>query len=62
MPFLRKIVRIHALPATAALALATGAVLPVQAVEPNDDILGTWKLIKVLDSSEISALDDKGAA
>lgn len=29
---------------------------------PNDDILGTWKLTKVLDSSAISALDDRQAA
>jgi hypothetical protein len=34
----------------------------VQAVEPNDDILGAWKLTKVLDSSEIASLDDKEAA
>ena len=35
----------------------------VHAVEPDyADLLGTWRLTKVLDSSEISALDDKEAA
>lgn len=62
MPFLRKIFHIHGLAAVAALALASWSVSPVQAVEPNDDILGAWKLTKVLDSSEIASLDDKEAA
>jgi hypothetical protein len=48
--------------ASAALALASWAVLPVQAIELNDDILGTWTLTKVLDSSEISSIDDEEAA
>jgi hypothetical protein len=61
MPFLRKIC-IHRLVTAAAVALSSWLVSPVQAVEPNDDILGTWKLTKVLDSSEISSLDDKDAA
>jgi hypothetical protein len=61
MSFLMKTHRTHVLLASVALALATWSARLVQAVEPNDDILGTWKLIKVLDSSEISALDDKEA-
>lgn len=46
----------------AILALAAIAVsLPVHAQQPNDDILGRWKLTKYLDSSDITALDDKEA-
>lgn len=45
-----------------ALAFASYLPLPAQAVEPNDDILGTWTLTKVLDSSEISSIDDAAAA
>jgi hypothetical protein len=55
-------VSIGALPPIAALALASCLALPAHAVEPNDDILGTWTLTKVLDSSEISSLDDVEAA
>lgn len=47
--------------ATIAVA-AIAAPLPVYAVQPNGDILGQWRLTKVLDSSEISELDDKEAA
>lgn len=47
----------------AAVALAVIAVLlPVRAQQPNDDILGRWRITKVLDSSDIAALDDKEAA
>jgi hypothetical protein len=47
----------------AAIALAAVVVaLPAQAAQPNDDILGRWRITKVLDSSDISALDDKEAA
>lgn len=51
-------------PLSLAVACTIAALLslPVQAVEPNDDILGRWKLTKVLDSSQISSLDDKDAA
>lgn len=48
---------------TATIALvAIAASLPAHAQQPNDDILGRWRITKVLDSSEISALDDKEAA
>lgn len=47
---------------TAALALAAAIALPAYAAERNDDILGRWRITKVLDSSEISELDDKEAA
>lgn len=47
----------------AAITLVTiAASLPAHAHQPNDDILGRWRIIKVLDSSDISALDDKEAA
>lgn len=62
MSFLRITTRVRALPITTALAWAVLSSLPAQAVEPNDDILGSWKLTKVLDSSQISSLDSKEAA
>jgi len=62
MSFQRIATRLRALPITTVLALVALSMLPAQAVEPNDDILGRWKLTKVLDSSQISSLDDKGAA
>lgn len=34
---------------------------PVYAVEQDKSVIGNWKLTKVLDSSEISALDDDEA-
>lgn len=43
-------------------AIAAISLLPAHGAEPNDDLLGHWKLTKVLDSSHITALDDKGAA
>lgn len=55
-------ISIGALPPIAAFAFASCLALPAQAVEPNDDILGTWTLTKVLDSSEISSIDDAEAA
>jgi hypothetical protein len=46
-----------------ALAFATFMPQPAHAADPDyADLLGTWRLTKVLDSSEISSLDDKGAA
>lgn len=47
-----------ALPAVGLLLLAG----PVDAAPLNDDILGKWRLTKVLDSSEISSIDDRQAA
>lgn len=47
--------------ATRALAAATVA-LSAHAAQPNDDILGRWRITKVLDSSDIAALDGKEAA
>lgn len=49
----------------AALALALAAHLPqsAYAAQPKDaDILGTWTLTRVLDSAEITSMDDKQAA
>jgi hypothetical protein len=31
-------------------------------VPPNDDILGRWRITKILDASNVTALDDKEAA
>jgi hypothetical protein len=46
----------------AALALPL-CIASAQTAQPaNADILGTWKLTRVLDSSEITAMDDKEAA
>ena len=53
---------LRALSVATAFTIAASPLLPVQASEQNDDIIGRWKLTKVLDSSQISALDDKEAA
>jgi len=54
---------LRAVPAVAALAIAICLPQPVHAAAPDyADLLGSWRLTKVLDSSEISALDDKEAA
>jgi hypothetical protein len=42
--------------------LAALVSLPAHAAQADDDILGRWRITKVLDSSDISALDDKEAA
>jgi len=62
MSFLRVTTRLRVRSTATALAWAVLSSLPAQAVAPNDDILGSWKLTKVLDSSQISSLDDKEAA
>lgn len=62
MSYLRLVNRPRALSVTAAVTLAAITFVTAQAVEPNGDILGRWRLIKVLDSSEIASLDDKQAA
>jgi hypothetical protein len=49
----------------AILALAAALTSPAHAVQPassNEDILGKWRITKVLDASNITALDDKEAA
>jgi hypothetical protein len=49
--------------AVAALAFATLFPQSVHAADPDyAELLGTWRLTKVLDSSDISALDDNEAA
>lgn len=50
--------------AGATFALAAIGLHPGQAAEPPDyaELAGTWKLTKVLDSSEIASIDDKEAA
>jgi hypothetical protein len=62
MSFLRITIRLQS---AATLALASALSLPAHAaqpVPPNDDILGKWRITKVLDASNITALDDKEAA
>jgi hypothetical protein len=58
--------RITTRPLTSAtLALAAALSLPAHAgqpVQPNDDILGKWRVTKVLDASNVTSLDDKEAA
>lgn len=62
MSFLRKATRLRMLSIATVLASAVLSSLRAQAVEPDNDILGSWTLTKVLDSSQISSLDDKEAA
>lgn len=62
MYFLRMSTQLRALAAATAITLAALSPLPLQAIEPNDDILGCWTLAKVLDSSAISSIDDRQAA
>lgn len=62
MSFLRIHTRLTPLLSAMALALG-GFLMSAHAVEPNNaDILGTWKLIKVLDSADITSMNDKEAA
>lgn len=43
--------------------IAASAELPARALEPdNGGLLGTWRITKLLDSSEISSIDDAEAA
>jgi hypothetical protein len=63
MPFLRISTPLSALCAAAALGLVVFPSSRAYAIETNNaDILGIWKLTKVLDSAEITSLDDKEAA
>lgn len=62
MSCLHMTARLHAWPVAAILAVVVSHALPVMAIEPNDAMLGTWKITKVLDSSEISSIDDRQAA
>lgn len=48
--------------AIAALIIAVAAIPATAAAQSNDDVLGRWRIIKVLDSSDIAALTDDGAA
>jgi hypothetical protein len=62
MAYLRASARLCALPAMAALVLATWPTLPLYAADQyNQSVIGMWKLTKVLDSSEISSIDDDDA-
>lgn len=55
--FLRKFLRL------ASFCIVACAILPARTFESNNaDLLGTWKLTKLLDSSEISSIDDAEAA
>lgn len=47
----------------AALAFACWPTLPLHAAEqPGTSVIGSWKLTGVLDSSDISSMDDQAAA
>jgi hypothetical protein len=59
MSFLRTSGRL--LTVTAMLALATPSA-PAKQPERDADILGNWKLIKVLDSADVASLTDQQAA
>jgi hypothetical protein len=55
--------RLRALSRATALIIITCTPLMTLAAEPGiDDLVGTWTLTKVLDSSEISSIDDAEAA
>lgn len=63
MSFLRIITRLRAFSAVVMLAVVTCATQPAYSSESdNADLLGTWKLTRVLDSSEISSIGDREAA
>ena len=62
MFFLRLTTRLRALPCTTALIIITCAPLAVSAEPASDDLVGTWTLTKVLDSSEIASMHDAEAA
>lgn len=47
------------------LVLAATALSPAIAarpIQPNDDILGQWRITRMLDASNVTALDDRQAA
>lgn len=49
----------------ATLVLTATALVPAIAarpIQPNDDILGEWRITKMLDASNVTALDDRQAA
>lgn len=48
--------------AISALFLAVAAMPATCAAQSNDDVLGRWRITKVLESSEVGALTDDGAA
>jgi hypothetical protein len=63
MSFQRVTARLRALPQAAALIIVTCAPLMAMAAERvNDDLVGIWTLAKVLDSSEITSIDEAEAA
>lgn len=64
MSFLRVTTRLRALPRTVTLMVFACAapLTSLAADQDNTDLIGTWTLTKVLDSSEISSIDDKQAA
>ena len=63
MPIQRSTARLRALRCATALIFITCAPLTAVAAERGiDDMVGTWTLTKVLDSSEITSIDDAEAA
>jgi hypothetical protein len=45
----------------AACALAAAATAPAKAAEPGHDVIGKWKLAAVLDSAEMTSIDETQA-
>lgn len=62
MSLLQLIGRLRALPWATALVIGFSPLTALAAEQNIDDLLGTWTLTKVLDSSEISSIDDAEAA
>jgi hypothetical protein len=51
-------------PAATVLLVATTLLPAIAArpIQPNDDILGQWRITRILDASNVTALDDREAA
>jgi hypothetical protein len=62
MAYLRITARLRSATTLALAAAFSWPALAAQPVQPNDDILGRWRITKVLDASNVTALDDKEAA
>lgn len=62
MSYLRIASRLCSATTLASVAGLTWPAHAAQPAQPNDDILGRWRITKVLDASNVTALDDKEAA
>jgi hypothetical protein len=61
MSYLRVTIAQRALTAAAAIAIVMWPVAPAHADGQDKSVIGQWKLTRVLDSSDISAIDDDKA-